>query len=115
LDRFRQTYSSPNRRDEATLLAWAKQLGLSEAEGLLQDTLVEEENTDEVLSKLAEDVINPPLPLRRAVRRGRPSGQPSTRLAEQSKSRADGSEWAGRIKVALRWVESARVSSGDLP
>jgi ferritin-like metal-binding protein YciE len=42
-----------------TLLAWAKQLGLSEAEGLLQETLVEEENTDEVLSELAEDAINP--------------------------------------------------------
>ena len=42
-----------------TLLAWAKQLGLSEAEGLLQETLVEEENTDEILSDLAEDAINP--------------------------------------------------------
>ena len=34
-------------------------LGLSEAKGLLQETLVEEENTDEVLSELAEDAINP--------------------------------------------------------
>ena len=42
-----------------TLLAWAKQLGLSEAEGLLQETLIEEENTDELLSDLAEDAINP--------------------------------------------------------
>jgi len=42
-----------------TLLAWAKQLGLSEAEGLIQETLVEEENTDELLSELAEDAINP--------------------------------------------------------
>jgi ferritin-like metal-binding protein YciE len=42
-----------------TLLAWAKQLGLSEAESLLQETLVEEENTDELLSELAEDAINP--------------------------------------------------------
>jgi len=42
-----------------TLLAWAKQLRLSEAEGLLQETLVEEENADEVLSELAEDAINP--------------------------------------------------------
>src|SRR5215211_6253318 len=42
-----------------TLLAWAKQLGFAEAEGLLQETLVEEENTDEVLSELAEDAINP--------------------------------------------------------
>ena len=42
-----------------TLLAWARQLGLSEAEDLIQETLVEEENTDEVLSELAEDAINP--------------------------------------------------------
>jgi len=42
-----------------TLLAWAKQLELSEAEDLLQETLVEEENTDEILSDLAEDAINP--------------------------------------------------------
>ena len=42
-----------------TLLAWAKQLGLSEAEGLIEETLVEEENTDQVLSELAEDAINP--------------------------------------------------------
>ncbi len=42
-----------------TLLAWAKQLGLSEAEGLIEETLVEEENTDELLSELAEDAINP--------------------------------------------------------
>jgi ferritin-like metal-binding protein YciE len=42
-----------------TLLAWARQLGLSEAEGLLKETLVEEENTDEVLSELAEEAVNP--------------------------------------------------------
>ncbi len=42
-----------------TLLAWAKQLGLSEAEGLIQETLVEEENTDQLLSELAEDAVNP--------------------------------------------------------
>src|SRR5215217_8270047 len=42
-----------------TLLAWAKQLGLSEAEELLKATLVEEENTDAVLSELAEEAINP--------------------------------------------------------
>ena len=42
-----------------TLLAWAKQLGLSEAEGLIEETLVEEENTDQVLSELAEDAVNP--------------------------------------------------------
>jgi ferritin-like metal-binding protein YciE len=41
-----------------TMLAWAKQLGLSEVEDLLKETLVEEENTDEILSELAEDTIN---------------------------------------------------------
>jgi ferritin-like metal-binding protein YciE len=63
---FRAAAQEPERaqqRDEitryGTLLAWAKQLGLSEAESLLQETLVEEENTDELLSELAEDAINP--------------------------------------------------------
>ena len=42
-----------------TLLAWARQLGMGEAEGLIKETLIEEENTDEVLSELAEDAINP--------------------------------------------------------
>jgi ferritin-like metal-binding protein YciE len=42
-----------------TLIAWAKQLGLSEAQGLLEETLAEEESTDELLSELAEDAINP--------------------------------------------------------
>ncbi|MBY0297017.1 MAG: DUF892 family protein [Methylobacterium sp.] len=42
-----------------TLLAWARQLGLSEAEGLIKETLIEEENTDEILSELAEEAVNP--------------------------------------------------------
>ncbi len=42
-----------------TLRAWAKQLGLSEAEGLIKETLIEEENTDSLLSELAEESINP--------------------------------------------------------
>lgn len=42
-----------------TLLAWATQLGMDEAAELLKETLVEEENTDELLSELAEDAINP--------------------------------------------------------
>jgi ferritin-like metal-binding protein YciE len=42
-----------------TLIAWARQLGLEDARELLEETLVEEENTDELLSELAEDVINP--------------------------------------------------------
>jgi ferritin-like metal-binding protein YciE len=41
-----------------TLLAWAKQLGLAQAEELLKETLIEEENTDELLSELAEDAAN---------------------------------------------------------
>lgn len=42
-----------------TLVAWAKQLGLSDAEALLKETLIEEENTDEILSDLAEETVNP--------------------------------------------------------
>lgn len=42
-----------------TMLAWAKQLDLDDVADLLKETLIEEENTDEVLSELAEDVINP--------------------------------------------------------
>jgi ferritin-like metal-binding protein YciE len=41
-----------------TLLSWAKQLGLDEAAALLKETLIEEENTDELLSELAEDAVN---------------------------------------------------------
>ena len=42
-----------------TLLAWAEQLEMSEAAELLKETLVEEENTDELLSELAEEAANP--------------------------------------------------------
>ncbi len=42
-----------------TLRAWAKQLGMDEAVQLLETTLGEEESTDELLSELAEEVINP--------------------------------------------------------
>ena len=41
-----------------TLKAWAAQLGLSEAEALLDQTLQEETATDEILTGLAETVIN---------------------------------------------------------
>ncbi len=41
-----------------TLASWAKQLGQSEAEGLLRETLAEEEKTDKLLTDLAESVIN---------------------------------------------------------
>jgi ferritin-like metal-binding protein YciE len=41
-----------------TLIAWAKQLGMTEAAQLLQQTLEEEKMTDKSLSKLAEAVIN---------------------------------------------------------
>ena len=42
-----------------TLLAWAKQLGLNDIQEQLAETLAEEESTDEALSELAEDAINP--------------------------------------------------------
>ncbi|WP_102961326.1 ferritin-like domain-containing protein [Mangrovicella endophytica] len=42
-----------------TLLAWAEELGLEDAADLLRETLVEEENTDDILSELAEDMVNP--------------------------------------------------------
>jgi len=41
-----------------TLVTWAKQLGLEEAAGLLQDTLDEEKDTDMKLTQLAETEIN---------------------------------------------------------
>lgn len=47
------------RQNSALRFAWAKQLELSEVQELLEATLIEEENTDELLSELAEDAINP--------------------------------------------------------
>lgn len=41
-----------------TLYAWAGQLGLDEAANLLKETLIEEENTDDILSDLAESSVN---------------------------------------------------------
>jgi ferritin-like metal-binding protein YciE len=41
-----------------TLRTWAEEMGLDEAMKLLQDTLDEEEATDEALTKLAEAVVN---------------------------------------------------------
>jgi ferritin-like metal-binding protein YciE len=52
-------FAAGARRGGGTLVAWAKQLGPSEAESLLQETLVAGENTDELFSELAEDAINP--------------------------------------------------------
>jgi ferritin-like metal-binding protein YciE len=40
------------------LVAWAKACGLNEAAGLLAETLQEEEKTDQLLNKLANDEIN---------------------------------------------------------
>jgi ferritin-like metal-binding protein YciE len=42
-----------------TLKAWANQLGLSEAEALLEESLDEEADTDEILTEIAEAAINP--------------------------------------------------------
>ena len=41
-----------------TLISWARQLGLSEAQKLLQQTLEEEKKTDQLLTKLAEQSVN---------------------------------------------------------
>jgi len=41
-----------------TLFAWANQLGLEDAAALLKETLIEEENTDDILSDLAETSVN---------------------------------------------------------
>ena len=41
-----------------TLKAWAKQLGLNDAVKLLDASLKEEEKTDMLLSKIAEQTIN---------------------------------------------------------
>lgn len=41
-----------------TLIAWAQQLGMTEAAALLQQTLEEEKATDKALTKLAEAAIN---------------------------------------------------------
>ncbi|WP_165217502.1 YciE/YciF ferroxidase family protein [Affinirhizobium pseudoryzae] len=41
-----------------TLRAWAKQLGLKDAVSLIEETLAEEERTDEKLTGLAEDTVN---------------------------------------------------------
>jgi ferritin-like metal-binding protein YciE len=41
-----------------TLIAWAEQLGMSEAAELLKATLAEEEATDETLSELGEGGVN---------------------------------------------------------
>jgi len=42
-----------------TLATWAKQLGLDEDERTLQAILEEEKRTDETLTRLAKQVINP--------------------------------------------------------
>lgn len=41
-----------------TLATWAEQLGYTDAIGLLRETLSEEEETDEKLTRLAEDQLN---------------------------------------------------------
>jgi len=41
-----------------TLKAWAEELGIDEAVQLLDATLIEEKNTDEALTQLAESLVN---------------------------------------------------------
>jgi ferritin-like metal-binding protein YciE len=40
------------------LIAWARQLGLSDAEPVLSETLEEEKETDKLLTEIAEADIN---------------------------------------------------------
>jgi ferritin-like metal-binding protein YciE len=42
-----------------TMKAWAKQLGMKDAEKLLDETLKEEIKTDQLLTKIAERALNP--------------------------------------------------------
>ncbi|HEV2557635.1 MAG TPA: DUF892 family protein [Microvirga sp.] len=41
-----------------TLKAWAEQLGLEDAADLLEETLEEEEDMDEILTEIAEEAVN---------------------------------------------------------
>ena len=41
-----------------TLRTWAEELGLDDASKLLQETLDEEEATDQALTEIAESVVN---------------------------------------------------------
>ena len=41
-----------------TLRTWAEELGLEDAAKLLQETLDEEEATDQALTQIAESVVN---------------------------------------------------------
>jgi ferritin-like metal-binding protein YciE len=41
-----------------TMIAWAKQLGMKEAAGLLEQTLEQEYNADRTLTELAESSLN---------------------------------------------------------
>jgi ferritin-like metal-binding protein YciE len=42
-----------------TAIAWAKLMGHTKVEGLLQQTLEEEEEGDEKMTKIAEEKVNP--------------------------------------------------------
>jgi ferritin-like metal-binding protein YciE len=41
-----------------TLIAWAEELGLDDAVSLLEETLEEEEATDEALTEIAKTAVN---------------------------------------------------------
>ena len=41
-----------------TMIAWAKQLGMNDAAGLLEQTLEQEYNADRLLTELAETILN---------------------------------------------------------
>jgi ferritin-like metal-binding protein YciE len=58
-----------------TLKAWAGQLGMQPAAELLEETLAEEKNADETLTRLAEEMANPRAERDEEERPKRPSGQ----------------------------------------
>ena len=43
---------------QVPLRAWARELGLDDAVGLLEETLEEEKDTDATLTEMAESIIN---------------------------------------------------------
>lgn len=66
-----------------TLIAWADQLGMSDASSLLQATLAEEKSTDAALSKLGKSELN-----KMAANSGDESDDTSARSMPRAKKKA---------------------------
>ena len=63
-----------------TMVVWAKQLGMNEAAGLLQQSLDEEKEADRLLSEIAERSLN---------QKAAESGAPDEESAQDGKGDAD--------------------------